>query len=102
MTRRALLSTLALAGFAGAAACDLVLGLDKFVDGICQPGDTQECGHYSGPPMTENVGVCHGPVRICADDGQKWSPCKEVIPKAEDCSTPEDENCDGQVNEASS
>ena len=49
------------------------------------------------------LGVCAGGVRTCLPSGDGFGPCAgEIVPKAEDCLTPEDENCDGQVNEAAS
>jgi hypothetical protein len=104
MTRRALPFLLGLAPVIGTAACNVVLGLDKFVDGICTPGETTSKGcTYSGPPGTAGVGICTAPYRVCKDDGQGWSECQgEVTPKpAEDCSTSVDDDCNGETNEAS-
>jgi hypothetical protein len=65
---------------------------------VCVPGDVSPC--YSGPPGTENVGVCKPGVRVCEADGKTYSQCSfEVVPKPETCMTPQDEDCDGQVNE---
>lgn len=35
-------------------------------------------------------------MQTCAADGMSWGPCVgEVVPKPEDCATPQDEDCDG-------
>jgi hypothetical protein len=63
---------------------------------LCTPGSTQSC--YDGPAGTEGQGICKAGQQTCADDGASWGPCVgEVLPKPEDCATPEDENCDGQA-----
>ncbi len=62
--------------------------------GTCTPGASGAC--YSGPAGTLDVGACKGGTRTCSPDGT-WGPCSgEVTPSAEDCSTPADEDCDGQ------
>lgn len=59
----------------------------------CAPGETLDC--YSGPHATRAVGACHAGVATC-DDGGAWGPCEgEVLPAAENCTTPADESCDG-------
>jgi hypothetical protein len=60
----------------------------------CMPGDTEPC--YSGPPNTEGVGICMAGVRTCGADGRFGDCAGEVLPSADDCMTPEDEDCDGQ------
>jgi hypothetical protein len=41
-------------------------------------------------------------MQMCSADGTGYGPCLgEVVPRAEACDTPEDEDCDGQVNESS-
>ncbi|WP_437597196.1 hypothetical protein WMF28_31785 [Sorangium sp. So ce590] len=68
---------------------------------VCAPSTKEAC--YSGPTGTEGVGACKAGERACLPSGTGFGPCAgEVVPAAEDCTTPEDENCDGQVNEASS
>lgn len=63
---------------------------------ICAPGAVASC--YDGPAATEGVGICKAGTRTCAADGASWGPCAgEVLPKPEDCATPEDEDCDGTV-----
>lgn len=60
----------------------------------CKPNATFYC--YDGPSKTENVGLCIGGLRTCSKDGTAWGPCiGQTLPKAEDCSTPDDEDCDG-------
>ncbi|MBZ5711077.1 hypothetical protein [Nannocystis pusilla] len=67
-------------------------------DGVCEPGASEDC--YSGPDGTRDVGVCKAGVRTCADDGSGFGPCVgEVTPSPEDCSTPADDNCLGDVPE---
>ncbi|MFO0589497.1 MAG: hypothetical protein U0441_18310 [Polyangiaceae bacterium] len=64
----------------------------------CTPGATQPC--YSGPAGTAGVGACKAGVQICNVDGTGWGACEgEVLPVVETCATPEDDNCNGQVNE---
>lgn len=59
----------------------------------CTPGATEAC--YSGPPGTQDVGLCVAGERTCDDDGT-WGACAgEVLPAAEDCGSPGDEDCDG-------
>jgi hypothetical protein len=63
----------------------------------CQPGDTMAC--YNGPSGTLGVGICKGGTKTCKPDAT-FGPCiGEVTPSVELCSTPEDDNCNGMVNE---
>lgn len=65
----------------------------------CTPGDMQAC--YSGLPDTEGVGMCMGGTQVCQADAT-WGPCEgEVPPLGEDCTTADDENCDGETPECS-
>lgn len=65
----------------------------------CIAGAMAPC--YSGAPATEGKGICHGGLQICNDDGTGYGACAgEQTPLPEDCSTTLDDNCDGQVNEA--
>jgi len=89
---------------ASAGGCALVLGLDEFVDAPpdagttgagapCQPGEIQAC--YEGPEGSEGVGLCREGQRACVD-GVWAGTCEgEVRPRAEDCTSPGDEDCDG-------
>jgi hypothetical protein len=69
---------------------------------VCAPGATASC--YDGPAGTEGVGACITGMKTCLPSGDGFGPCAgQVLPAAkDDCATPEDENCDGNVNEASS
>ncbi|PKN32428.1 MAG: hypothetical protein CVU63_18835, partial [Deltaproteobacteria bacterium HGW-Deltaproteobacteria-20] len=65
-------------------------------DCACAPGSTSTC--YSGPSGTTGVGICASGAQTCNPLGTGYGPCQgEVLPATEDCSTPEDENCDGQT-----
>jgi hypothetical protein len=65
---------------------------------VCAPGATQSC--YDGPVGTEGVGICTGGTQTCAADGMSWGTCMgQVLPAAETCSTPLDDDCNGMVNE---
>ncbi|MBW2453976.1 MAG: protein-arginine deiminase [Deltaproteobacteria bacterium] len=62
----------------------------------CTPGSALDC--YSGPPITEDVGICHGGQQFCNSNGVGYGPCQgEVTPGTENCATPQDEDCDGQT-----
>jgi hypothetical protein len=66
--------------------------------GGCTPGQTQYC--YSGPPGTEIVGMCKAGLRTCLPDGTAYGACVgEIVPAAESCATPGDDDCDGSANE---
>lgn len=70
--------------------------LDTAGRALCAPGATEVCV-YAGPVDTESVGTCTAAVRTC-DEAGVWGPCTgEVLPRAEDCRTQRDENCDGRV-----
>lgn len=104
------------------AGCGVVLGLSDFEDGPgstatttsatggsgqggsggsgeggggsgpCTKGDTRPC--YTGPAGTQDVGVCVGGAQTCGAD-LAWGPCDgEKTPAMEDCSSPDDEDCD--------
>lgn len=60
--------------------------------GPCAEGESRTC--YSGPPGTLGVGVCAPGTQAC--DGDRFGPCTgEVLPAFDDCSSGEDEDCDG-------
>jgi alpha-tubulin suppressor-like RCC1 family protein len=70
---------------------------------VCFPETILPCP-YSGPPGTEGVGTCQAATKTCNTQGTAFSPCiGEVLPKQDMCNKkteiPEDENCDGQINE---
>jgi hypothetical protein len=79
-------------------------GLDDNCNGQVDENLTQEC--YTGPstslgPDGRPQGTCKAGTQTCTNGA--WGACTgQVLPRAEDCSTPLDENCDGQVNEYSS
>lgn len=59
---------------------------------LCDPGDTKPC--YSGPPDTLGMGLCVAGEQTC--DQGTFGPCEgEVLPAAETCDDPGDEDCDG-------
>ncbi len=65
---------------------------------VCTPGETSAC--YTGPAGTEGVGLCAAGVRTCNAQGNDYGPCVgEVTPAEETCHTPDDDDCDGQLNE---
>lgn len=62
--------------------------------GLCVPESTTEC--YTGPAGTNGVGLCRPGTAICNADGMAYGSCEgAVLPRAEDCATPTDEDCDG-------
>ncbi len=64
----------------------------------CQAGSVRGC--YSGPAGTAGVGLCRVGTQTCNANGVGYGPCVgEVLPQAETCNTPADEDCDGLVNE---
>lgn len=64
-------------------------------DLVCQPLETtQPC--YTGPPQTENVGLCKPGTQSCI--GTLGTCNGEVLPAAhDDCFTNTDDDCDGTV-----
>jgi hypothetical protein len=66
---------------------------------MCTPGSAMAC--YDGGDGTENVGACVGGMRTCDDKGLGFGPCVgQVTPKTiDDCTTPDDDNCDGEIND---
>src|SRR5690606_29860331 len=64
----------------------------------CVPGTIVDC--YSGPPGTEGVGGCLAGEQECLPTGLGFGPCVgEVTPVDETCNTPDDDDCDGAINE---
>ena len=60
----------------------------------CEPGTSSAC--YTGPEGTQDVGQCASGTQVCNDDGMSYGACEgEVLPAQDDCTTPEDEDCDG-------
>jgi len=65
---------------------------------VCTPGATEGC--YTGSLESRWVGACKDGVSTCNASGTAWGPCEgEVVPAPETCAEPNDEDCDGQVNE---
>ena len=57
----------------------------------CVDGDVQDCGHPA-------VGLCEPGTQTCKD--QEWGPCEgEVGPAPRDCSSSEDNDCDGNPDD---
>jgi hypothetical protein len=84
-------------GILGACSLDFDR-FDRALAPPCEPGDTLAC--YSGAPQTLDVGTCRAGVTTCLPDGSAFGPCVgEIIPVAEDCATPEDDDCNGTANE---
>lgn len=62
---------------------------------VCVPGSVMPC--YSGASETMGVGACRAGVATCEPSGLAFGACAgEVVPQAEDCATPADEDCDGR------
>ncbi len=62
--------------------------------GPCTENEFKSC--YSGPPGTENVGICKSGTTICLFGN--FQPCtSDTTPDTEDCATEEDEDCDGKM-----
>jgi hypothetical protein len=77
----------------GPGACTGTLG--EFAVDACEPGATKFC-HPS--PAVAGKGRCGYGQRECVSG--TWSSCLgAVLPTSEDCSTFEDDDCDGLVNE---
>ncbi|MGK3962514.1 MopE-related protein [Sorangium sp. So ce118] len=67
-------------------------------DCVCVPGTEVIC--YSGDLDTLGVGACEAGTARCREDGSGFGSCLgEVLPAAETCLTPADDDCDGQTNE---
>ncbi len=63
----------------------------------CEPGSMAVC--YTGPAETLDIGVCQGGQQLCNPDGVGYGPCVgQVVPTADLCATPEDDDCDGGVS----
>lgn len=66
---------------------------------VCTPGSYESCP-YTGPAGTEGVGVCAAGRDYCNSTGTGWLGCAgQLVPSAESCDVPFDEDCDGQSNE---
>ncbi|MDI1450195.1 SBBP repeat-containing protein [Polyangium sp. 6x1] len=66
---------------------------------VCAPGSTTFC--YTGPGGTLGVGICKAGMQTCNADGTAYGSCVgQIVPQTETCATPEDDDCDGFVNES--
>jgi hypothetical protein len=64
--------------------------------GGCEPGSDRSC--YSGPPETENVGLCRSGRQYCIDGS--YGPCEgEVLPANRETCDGRDNDCDGHTDE---
>ncbi|TKC94609.1 hypothetical protein E8A74_48255 [Polyangium fumosum] len=76
--------------------CD---GLSNEEGCACAPGATAPC--YTGPGGTLDKGVCKAGTQICNAEGTAYGACVgQVLPATETCLSPEDEDCDGLINES--
>lgn len=65
-------------------------------DCVCVPGATVPC--YSGPATSVGIGICKAGVQTCKPDGLGLGDCQgEVVPAAENCLAPTDEDCNGDA-----
>ncbi len=63
----------------------------------CIPGEFADC--YTGPAGTIDVGVCEVGQRQCNPSGVGYGPCVgQVVPTADLCATPEDDDCNEDPN----
>ena len=85
------------ASICGTGPCTPITLVSK--DILCAPGTYEACA-YSGPAGTLGQGLCRAGQRYCDPTGTEWSACEgEVLPVAETCRSPFDDDCDGVVNE---
>jgi hypothetical protein len=98
VTRR--LSDLNRYEWAGLVVACFLLGCGDTTEEHSTPqadGGTCESACYSGSTSTRGVGACRDGIRDC----EVPNVCAgEVVPSDEDCSTPFDDDCDGEINEA--
>jgi hypothetical protein len=66
---------------------------------VCTSRAGSSC--YGGPSWTQGVGICRGGTVACDLFGNVAC-AGQQLPLPEDCSTPEDDDCDGLVNECQS
>jgi hypothetical protein len=65
---------------------------------VCTPNASVSC--YSGPAGTAGVGLCKAGSKTCNAAGTAFGACSgEITPVSETCTTPGDDDCNGQVNE---
>ena len=68
---------------------------DAACAGACNDGDTRPC--YDGPAGTAGVGVCAKGMQTCTGGAWPTTCPGEVVPSAENCTSPADESCDGHA-----
>jgi hypothetical protein len=65
---------------------------------VCVPNSQEAC--YEGPAETNGVGACREGLQSCSARGDAQTGCLgQITPDAEDCLTPSDDDCDGEINE---
>lgn len=70
---------------------------DAGATSVCTPGATETC--FTGDSSAVGIGVCVAGIKTCTAAGQ-WGGCDgEVLPTTEDCTTLDDDDCDGEANE---
>jgi len=85
-------------GGSGEPDADVEPDADDASSKVCTPGAKESC--YAGPAGTLGVGLCSAGTRTCSGSGQSWGECVgAVLPATETCSTPGDDDCDGETNE---
>lgn len=63
---------------------------------VCKEGETRSC--YSGPPGTENIGICKAGTQRCA--AGQWGICLgDTKPQEEQCGDRTDNDCDNEIDE---
>jgi hypothetical protein len=70
-------------------------GLDDDCDGVVDNG-LPEPACYSGPPGTQDVGICRAGVQRCVDG--EYVCAFEQLPEPFDCTNGLDNTCDGQID----
>ena len=99
IARRIRVTAAWVAAIAMVPACNAISGVGdyEFPYVECFPDEVISC--YSGPPMTQDIGVCRAGQRRCSEDGAQFGSCEgEVTPgPVDNCATPQDDNCDGKA-----
>jgi hypothetical protein len=65
----------------------------------CTPGALTAC--YDGPPSTDGVGSCKAGSAVCNAEGNGFATaCVGMVkPIVEECGSPIDDDCDGEIND---
>jgi len=78
----------------------LPCSLDTCEGGLPKHTPQQSIPCYSGPIGTAGTGPCKQGIQLCGAGFKPIGGCEgEVVPQPESCLTPEDENCDGAIND---